>query len=130
MKFLQQNEAPAERPAKQHGQQQSAANTDAVPVATSSQIVAAASASWTGKVSNAAACQQQQQHDAGNYGYDPTSGLLFKALHLIETEIFYSEPVYRPLEHYGRVQGALAYLDYGPPASLAPSSSSLSAPIA
>lgn len=50
---------------------------------------------------------------SGNYDV-PNGGVLFDALNLIEREIFYSEYVYRPLENYGVVQGALAYLRYGP----------------
>lgn len=112
MKFLQNESNQNERapPAVQRlsKQQQSDAADSTVPISTSSQIVSAAAASQAGK---------QHANDAGNYDYDPSCGLLFKALHLIETEIFYSEPVYRPLEHYGRVQSALAYLDYGPSAA-------------
>lgn len=86
-----------------------------VPLITSSQVVAATTAA-NGTTTTPTTTASRI---AGNYdnGYDPTRGLLSKALHLIETELFYSEPVYRPFEQYGRVQSCLAYLGYAPPAS-------------
>lgn len=98
-----------ERPAA--APQASAPVVETVSLVTPSQALAAANGKSAVAVAASATAGGQPQ--AGNY--DPTRGLLFKALHLIETEIFYSEPVYQPLEQYGRVQGALAYLERGPP---------------
>ena len=51
------------------------------------------------------------QHMKVSGNYDPRDGFLFKALNLIENEIFYRDPVPSTSSH-GLIQGSLLYLNY------------------
>lgn len=61
--------------------------------------------------SSQAPSESTQQAFVVSGNYDPRDGVLFKALNLIENEIFYRDPL--PPSKHGIVQNALVYLNYG-----------------